>query len=317
MKRQIQTIFAAVLSLTLLGSFFVGCESESDDIPTSWESIESLMADGWAAYAANDFQSAYDSFLKANKRNAFYLPAYNGLGWCAVRMTDFSDAENQFSFIITLADPQAQAELLADTYAGRCLNATVERFYEEIYGDKSGSELEEYARSAIGFAQVVFDLLGENYAPVDHDPGFGSAGLHLLNAQNYYYLQEFWNAESELSYVDVNFVDSLSTALGSTVEGETIQLTQQTLEIGGTDTLVWTLTPQMPAVHNTLQVTPPDTSWHAAYQTLFGLDVIWVQPDEGTELEEGAEFTVDYLYIESLDQYLYELAERIESLIEI
>lgn len=317
MKKQMKTLLIAILGIAWLGMFLVGCESESDDIPTSWQGIEQLMTEGWADYADGNFDAAYSTFLEANQRNASYLPAYDGLGWCAVRLTDFTDAEIEFSFITTQADPQTDAELLADTYAGLCLSSTVARSVYEISGELSGPELDDLARSSIDYAESVFDLLGENYAPVNHDPGFGSSSLHLLNAQNYFYLSEFWSAEAELSTEDADFVDSLSTALGATVENETMTLTQQTLQISGEDTLVWTLTPLMPAVHNVIAATAPDTTWDVTYQTLFGMDVIWVQPAEGTELEEGAEFTVDYRYIEYLDLYLYELAERIESLIEI
>ena len=96
------------LCLAVVGSFFTGCEDKSDDIPTyspggdDFQAIWSLMDDGWNHYANGDFEDAQDFFRSANQRNANYLPAYDGLGWCAVRLNDFVDAEIQFSFITTM-----------------------------------------------------------------------------------------------------------------------------------------------------------------------------------------------------------------------
>lgn len=321
------------LCLAVVGSFLLGCEDKSDDIPTyspgddDLQAIWSLMDDGWDHYASGDFEDAQDCFRSANQRNANYLAAYNGLGWCAVRLNDFVDAEIQFSFITTLADPAEQSDLLllADAYAGLCLSATIERLFMEIAGELDETAYDALSRESIDMAELVFALLGEDYAPADHDPGFGSQNLHLMSAQNYFYLQEFWNAESELTIVDAGFVDSLSTALGDTMLivgedtlstiNEIMELDELTMNIGGVDTTIWALTPAVAAVHHVTEITAPDTSWGFSHIVLFGEDVIWIKPSGGTVPVVGDQLTVSYVYIADLPKYLNELIARIQGLI--
>ncbi|MBU1652890.1 hypothetical protein KKA00_11760, partial [bacterium] len=222
MNDKIKKTACAVLSLAALGIFMVGCDSSSDDIPTSWDSISHLMSQGWSQYNAGNFEEAYSTFLDANQRDAFYLPAYNGLGWSAVRLTDFLNAGTQFSFIQTSAVSGTDDELLADAYAGLCLSATIARSVLEISGEGSVEELDALAQSSIDYADSVFALMGEDYAPMGHDPGFGAHSLHLLKAQNYYYLLDFSRSEAELVIVDPGFVTGQLETYGVQVDGEVI-----------------------------------------------------------------------------------------------
>ncbi len=290
----IARVSLTAICIALLVFSLAGCEDKSDNIPTdsSWQGIDYLMQQGWTAYSNGDFGLAYDSFLEANQRNAFYLPAYDGLGWSAVRLTDFTDAEIQFSFITTLANPATQVDLLADAYAGLCLSATIERMVLEDAGESTTEELQELAEKSIQMTQMVFDLQGEDYAPADHDPGFGSESLHLLNAQNYYYLQDFGNSEAELSIVDPDFIDTLLVTYGILVEGEVIEL-----EAAGDDPGVsWSLTPVNPGIHHYTAIEPPDITFpleYISYQvTPFNENSIAVTADPP---EYGA---IDYGWVE-------------------
>jgi hypothetical protein len=320
MKKKYPKIMITALSLAVMGSFFLGCEDTSDDIPTyspgedDLQAIWSLMDDGWDHYSTGGFEDAQDCFRSANQRNANYLPAYDGLGWCAVRLNDFVDAEIQFSFITTLADPLDQADLLllADAYAGLCLSATIERLFMEIAGELNQAAYDELSQESIDMAELVFSLLGEDYAPADHDPDFGSQSLHLMNAQNYFYLQDFGNSEAELAVVDPDFVaDSLAAKYEVPVADELMELA---MEITDSDT-AWILTPAFPAIHAIESLEPDDPGTLVSYELNFGLNDITIIPDEGVELEEGDTFTVTYAYIEDLPQYLFDLISRIQSLI--
>ncbi len=317
---RIKALYAG-LSLALLGVFLWGCSDQSENIPTSWESIQYLVDQGWQAYATGDFTTASQRFQEANQRNAFYLPAYNGLGWSAVRMANFAEAEVQFSFVTTLADPATEADLLADTYAGLALSAAIERSALEISGEGDAEQLRALAQQSIDRAQMVFDLLGEAYDPAEHDPAFGSPGLHLLNAQNYFYLQEFEASEEQLSLVDPAFVPAQLTAYGTAVEGEIIPL-QMTMAEQDTS---WYLAPAHLGIHNYTQIiapdtviVPPDTFLVVIdyYAVQYADNQILVAPASGSVLVEDLEFTVSYIYIDNFVEYLYKLIEHIEELIE-
>jgi len=313
MNDKIKTLVCAVLSLSVLGIFINGCDDTSNDIPTSWDSISYLMSVGWNEYNNGDFVSAYNTFLDANQRNAFYLPAYNGLGWSAVRLTNFNVATLQFSFIQTSAVPGEDDDLLADAYAGLCLSSTIARSVLEISGDGSVEELDALAQASIDYADSVFAIMGEDYAPMGHDPDFGAHSLHLLKAQNYFYLLDFANSEAELIIVDPGFVSGQVEDYGVSVEDETVELE---LQIDGEDSS-WVLTPAMAGIHDLVSISCAESGWQYTSSVNFGVNEITLTAVEGTTFEEGVEFTISYVYIDDLPQYLFELIDHIQSLINI
>jgi len=312
MKKMTASAVIAGVALGLIGLSLWGCEDQSENIPTAGDEIAVYMEQGWAEYAAGDFAAARMSFIAANQRNALYLPAYNGLGWCAVRLTNFPDAEVQFSFITTLANDTTQADLLADAYAGLCLSSAIHRSVLEISGENDPVILNGLALQAIQRADSVFALQGENYNPADHDPNLGSQSLHLLNAQNYFYLQQFESSEEQLAFVDANFVDSLlsQAGYGVAVQNEIIALQ---MSVVGQDTS-WYLSPAHPGIHNVTSASP---SAGLGFEVLYAENKIQVLPEPGVSLSSGMNFTVSYVYIEAFAEYLYLLIERIEELIEI
>lgn len=320
MRKHLNFAIIAGVSVIVLGIFILGCEDQSENIPTSYQGIDDLMALGWAAYANDDFTTARQYFIEANQRNAYYLPAYNALGWCAVRLTNFANAAIQFSFVTTLADPVSQADLLADSYAGLSLSATIERTVLEISGEGTPEQFQELTQESISMAQMVFNLFpADDYAPYDnHDPGFGSGSLHLLNAQNYFYLQEFGNSETELSVVDPVFIDSLLTIEEyGTPDVDTLALTMEVNE----DTS-WYLTPGNPVVHHVDRESTilPDPAWDPdslQYVVVdYSVNQVQVIPPPDIELIENMQFILGYVYIDAYAEYLDKLSDRIQELIE-
>ncbi|RJP78664.1 MAG: hypothetical protein C4524_06210 [Candidatus Zixiibacteriota bacterium] len=311
MKNFPQIIRYAGLAPLLLGLFLLGCSDQSEDIPTSFDSITLLMNQGWDAYAAGDFNTAETHFREANQRNAQHLPAYNGLGWTAVRLTNFTDAETQFSFITTLANPESDQDIRADAYAGLALSAAIERSVTEIGGEAGEEELNALARQSIDNADIALGI-DPTYDPADHDPGFGAEGLHLLNAQNYFYLKEIENSEAALSVVDPEFVPNLLATYGTEVLDEATGLDSETAE-GDT---TWFLPLDNPGVHHFTSLVSADTTLDVEYLVDYEGSRILVIPGPDQGLAEGLGFTVDYVYIEAMAEYLYHLSQRIEELIE-
>ena len=311
----------AALALAMLGLLVLGCEDQSDNIPVQWDEISELMATGWAQYTLGDYSEAKASFEAAGQRNAQYLPAYDGLGWCAVRLTNFDEAEEQFSFITTLADPVDEVALLADAYAGLSLSATIERSYLEITEGGDQAALNALAQQSIDRANTVFDLLGESYQPADHDTSFGSAGLHLLCAQNYFYLQVYEFAEAQLSIVDPDFVpDTLLVQVGQEIVDAPLPLNR---EITDGDTIWYLLAVDeagqitSPGVHS-LGLFPPNPDIEG-YEIEYHWDAqnrIIVHPAAGAQLAVGMEIIASYVYLDDFPNYLYGLIEHIEELIE-
>ncbi len=314
MKTITSVILFGGFGFAVLGLLLIGCEEHSQDIPTSYTTMDQLMATGWGLYNSGDYLDAQQIFWEATNFNALYLPAYDGLGWCAVRLTDFTDAAVQFSFITTLADPATQAPLLADAYAGLALSAAIERAVMELSEAPDPAALQALAQESISSALIVFALMPLGYAPADHDAGFGSADLHLLNAQNYFYLQEFENAEMELTSVDTaNFVAETLQQMGTVVNGEVDSLV---LTVENEDS-TWFLIPVNPGIHHFTQITAPVPDSTLQYVVQYSENQIQVMPDSGTTLEGGMTFTVDYVYLEDFADYLYQLLQYIESLIDL
>jgi len=316
----------AGLAITLLSLLVLGCEDQSENIPVQWDEISELMATGWAEYEAGNYLEAKASFEAAGQRNAQYLPAYNGLGWCAVRLTNFDDAEEQFSFITTLANPESEASLLADAYAGLSLSAAIERSSLEITEGGDQVALDALAQQSFDRANLVFDLLGENYSPSDHDTGFGSEGMHLLCAQNYFYLQEYEHAEAQLNIVDPDFIPGLIEQFCATWTADS--LFPQS-EVVGSDT-IWFLLAEdntgaitSPGFHQVSQVSLVDTTDTTVVIVGYQLEYHWASQNrlileaaEGKAPKASTPFTASYVYYDDFINYLYGLIEHIEELIE-
>jgi hypothetical protein len=314
MKTSPISILLTVTAFGLLGLALPGCSDQSTNIPTTYDDITVLMQQGWASYNAGNFTAATSSFRDANQRNAYYLPAYNGLGWSAVRQTNFTDAEVQFSFVTTLANPQSQGDLLADTYAGLSLSSAIKRSVLELEGQTSPAQLAALAQESINRSQMVFNLKGELYVPAEHDSGFGSHSLHLLNAQNFFYLQKYDSSEVQLSIVDPAFVPAQLALYGQTADNVALSLTMT--EAGGDTSWFLALPTNEPqGIHNTTQVVPPDTTLNLTYSVLYSQNQIQVFPAVGSQLQTGMNFTVSYLYISNFSEYLYHLINHIQELI--
>jgi hypothetical protein len=316
MKTSVTFTLLTAVSFYLLAFSFSGCSDQSDNIPTTYDDINVLMQEGWNHYNAGNFTAATESFRQASQRNAGYLPAYNGLGWSAVRQTNFTDAEVQFSFVTTV--DTASADLQADTYAGLSLSSAIERLALENSGEGTAEQLEVLARESISRTQYVFSLKGESYSPAEHDPGFGSPDLHLLNAQHYFYLQDFDSSEAELSIVDTAFVPAQLLIYGQSASIDSMVLNDTNL-VAGEDT-IWFLTipPSQPqGIHHLTQVSMPDTSLHLnlSYDVLYDQNWIQVIPLAGAQLDSGFVFNVGYIYVSNFPEYLFNLIERIQELI--
>ncbi|MBU1650578.1 hypothetical protein KKA00_00035, partial [bacterium] len=74
-------------------------------------------------------------------------------------------------------------------------------------------------------------------------------------------------------------------------------------------------TPAMAGIHDLLSIISAEAGWDYSSEVEFGNNSIVLTALEGTTFEEDVEFTVIYVYIDNLPQYLYELIDHIQSLI--
>ncbi|HPG40743.1 MAG TPA: tetratricopeptide repeat protein [bacterium] len=100
-----RTGLPVILGILVTMLVIFGCSKESDDIPTSAETITSLLNEGWAAYQQGEFETAIAHFENTIKRNVdpeLSIDAYRGLGWTYARTEQYSQAITNFSFVISL-----------------------------------------------------------------------------------------------------------------------------------------------------------------------------------------------------------------------
>ncbi len=94
-----------LLVLCLTFFLFSACTKESDDIPTTAESVSSLLNEGWDAFQQGDYSLAISKFEETIKRNVdpqLSIDAYRGLGWTYSRLENYTQAITNFNFVISL-----------------------------------------------------------------------------------------------------------------------------------------------------------------------------------------------------------------------
>ncbi|MCK5683970.1 tetratricopeptide repeat protein, partial [bacterium] len=95
-----------LINLTALVFFALpACQkSSSDDIPSSYSSLESFIEDGYFYYQDGDYNTAVECFNAALERDVdpeLSIRAYRGLGWTYSRIGQPAKAVNNFNFLIS------------------------------------------------------------------------------------------------------------------------------------------------------------------------------------------------------------------------
>ncbi len=98
-----RSVFVLIAIVTLMVLF--GCSDKSDNIPTTAQSVEGLIVEGWTAYQNGDYEAAVANFEATLQRNVspeLSIDAYRGLGWTYSRLEKYAQAITNFSFVISL-----------------------------------------------------------------------------------------------------------------------------------------------------------------------------------------------------------------------
>ncbi|NIM97070.1 MAG: tetratricopeptide repeat protein [candidate division Zixibacteria bacterium] len=153
---------------------------------------EQLTQQGWAKFEASDFGDACGDFGAAIDLDPDYEPAYLGLGWAELRLSNAGMAEN--AFITYLSKISGSDD---DATAGLAFAYDA----QEKYGD------------AIEKAE---QLLSANPSwSFTHDPGVNHLDVALVLAEAYYQTAEYSQSLSIVQeYFDASFSPDLGTDEG-------------------------------------------------------------------------------------------------------
>ncbi|MBU1872848.1 FtsK/SpoIIIE N-terminal domain-containing protein [bacterium] len=195
-----------VLLIVLTASLFYYCgEDSSTDIPSTFTNVTDELAYGWAEYQDGNYRAAIDHFTTVAERDAEVADAYNGLAWSYMRSKDLPSASSQFSFVLSLAKLQGNAELQADAYAGMFLMKYVNSVSGTLSGELSVDNAEALLVTGLQYADSTLKLQSD-YSNF-HDPDFDAAALKKLMAYSYYSLHRF---SESLSFIDEDVLNSIT-----------------------------------------------------------------------------------------------------------
>ena len=180
------------ISILIFPIVFNGCSQDSDVIPLGFDTVNSLLEDGWELYIQGQFQDALVKFEGATERDAANIESYIGRGWTNIRLNQFNPAKLELNLVINLSTTVLDSESIADGYAGLYQIAVANRFILETDPslDPTADEIEIVTKNALYYGENIFNYFS-NYS-TDHDPDFTAYEIHKSLAQ--LYLQRFQNS---------------------------------------------------------------------------------------------------------------------------
>lgn len=137
-----------VLAMVVVMIFAVGCEKESEDIPTGPPTtVEGLVNEGWENYGLGNYSDALTNFADAANAEAENLEAYLGMGYTYAQLNELNRSLQNFEIVGALSVvlvnigtiTQAEADILNnESAAGKILANLVALNYEtaiEVYAE--------------------------------------------------------------------------------------------------------------------------------------------------------------------------------------
>ena len=85
MKKIFNYIILVLISLLLFS-----CEKDITNIPDDFDTVDSLLKDGWELYLQGQYQDALVKFEGATERDAANIESYIGRGWTNIRLNSIS-----------------------------------------------------------------------------------------------------------------------------------------------------------------------------------------------------------------------------------
>ncbi len=213
------TVLLALLMLA--GLVLIGCEKESDDIPSGPAiTVDRLIEEGWQHYNDNETSEAITSFSDAANADATSLEAYLGMGYAFAANAELNRALQNFGNVITLAD--ILYEDPANSYANS-LRA-------EAYAGMATSYLAGHEFSvdnlddAIANAEAAIAIWSEHETQ-EHRwiEGMGIADMKFTIAEAHYVAERY--------HLCMYMVDELSQDLAGTSFVENAQHISATTEV--------------------------------------------------------------------------------------
>ena len=188
MRRQ----FYFMVLITAFLSIQFSCSSDDgggDPLPTG-PTLDELIAQGWQAFEAGDFQTAQSKFNEARQKDSGPIEIFTGLGWSLFRLDNLQQASNE------LGGASQRADATADIFAGGAfvLNA-----------------LKNYDESNTMAAQA---LIADASWSFSHDNGLNADDLRVLKAENYFLLSAFGESLSEVQRLNGSFNADVQTTAG-------------------------------------------------------------------------------------------------------
>ena len=203
-------LFISALFFLIL---FNGCSKDIDLISDNFDTVDSLIAEGWELYLQGQYQDALIKFEGATERDAANIESYIGRGWTNIRLNYFNQAKLELNMAINLSSEISDSISIADGYAGLYQIAVSDRFILETDPtlDPTSEEIDLVTNDAIYFVENILDY-SPNYK-TEHDPDFSAYEIHKSLAQLYFYLQRYQNSLEHYELMSqliqsTNFIDN-------------------------------------------------------------------------------------------------------------
>lgn len=185
-----KSIFKLASLFALL--FYMACSSGGGNGGTEPEqpTVDELIAQGWAAFEAGNYQTAQQRFTEARQIDSSPVDIFVGLGWSLFRLDQLTQASNEFRAGSDRSDAPA------DLFAGYAfvLNA-----------------LKRYTNSN---TQADAALSRDANWSFSHGTGLNADDLRVLKAQNFFLLGEFASSLNEVKNLNPSFAADVRTAEG-------------------------------------------------------------------------------------------------------
>jgi tetratricopeptide (TPR) repeat protein len=177
------------LIVLLVSLFGLACQKDGG---TEDKSAAQLLQEGWTAFAAADYQTAYNSFNEAMTLDGSLVDAYNGAGWSSAKLDSLARAVRKFN--TGLSKDPANLEMKA----GLAFVFSAQKNYVQ----------------STGFALQV--LQANPAWSFSRKPSIGAPKLRLLLAENYFSqnVPDYILSLQQVQVLNPTFSADVSTAAG-------------------------------------------------------------------------------------------------------
>ncbi len=203
MKNNNVFLFSALLMffLAALVIFLSSCGG-TDEADTAYQD---LVTQGWVFFSDAQYDSALSKFTEARDYNLEPSEAYNGRGWCYMKLDNLSSASSEFQAASAALDPTVEI------YAGWAFTLNAQKLYTESNAQASEALLQS--------PNWIFPY-GLNLSS-DH--------LHLLKAINYFALGNYSASLNEVKILEPSFNADVSNSDGQAQLADKIEQLKSTL----------------------------------------------------------------------------------------